>query len=183
MIVRITPFSEPPQLDEALAAMGLRRFDDTRVMMLPDLRVLDIAKPAEPMLEPVSGQDYAQVIGALRGSPAAQTEAHAERMRNAPVPHRGFVLRRDGETLACGQYVLESDVVGLYDVFTASAARGRGIASALCKALLLRARESGARRAYLQVETDNHAARAVYHRLGFADAYAYHYRSRDPEAA
>ena len=183
MIVRITPFSEPPQLDETLAAMSLRRFDDTRVMVLPDLRALDASKPGDPTLQPVTSQDYAHEIGALRGSPAAQRTAHAERLRHAPVPYRGFVLRRDGETLACGQYVVESGVVGLYDVFTAPAVRGQGIASALCKALLLRAREDGAERAYLQVEADNGAARAAYHRLGFADAYAYHYRTRNPEAA
>ncbi len=30
---------------------------------------------------------------------------------------------------------------------------------------------------YLQVEASNAPARRVYERLGFADAYAYHYRS------
>jgi ribosomal protein S18 acetylase RimI-like enzyme len=39
----------------------------------------------------------------------------------------------------------------------------------------------GARLAYLQVEASNAPARRVYERLGFADAYAYHYRS--PPAA
>jgi ribosomal protein S18 acetylase RimI-like enzyme len=82
--------------------------------------------------------------------------------------------------LACGQFAREADLVGLYDVFTAPEARGRGLARQLCAWLLGRAMEQGARHAYLQVEGDNHAARAVYHRLGFADAYAYHYRT--PEA-
>jgi ribosomal protein S18 acetylase RimI-like enzyme len=43
--------------------------------------------------------------------------------------------------------------------------------------LLAQAREQGARTAYLQVDADNHAARAVYRRFGFADAYAFHYRA------
>ncbi len=185
MIVRITPFSEPTQLDETLAGMGLRRFDDTRVMVLPSLRSLGESSALdEATFRPVAGPDFAEAIGALRGSPALQREAHAERLRNSPVPYRGFIVKRDGETLACGQYVVEADMVGLYDVFTAPAARGRGVARALCSALLLRARdEEGARCAYLQVESDNLAARAVYHRLGFVDAYAYHYRTRDVEAA
>jgi ribosomal protein S18 acetylase RimI-like enzyme len=48
--------------------------------------------------------------------------------------------------------------------------------------MLAHAREHGARHAYLQVEGDNRPARAVYHRLGFADAYAYHYRARREES-
>ena len=57
---------------------------------------------------------------------------------------------------------------------------GSGVATALCRWLLRAAASTGARHAYLQVEGDNLPARAVYHRLGFADAYAYHYRT--PEA-
>ncbi len=183
MIVRVTPFSEPTQLDETLAGMGLRRFDDTRVMLLPDLGALPTVSPEDVTLQAVSSHEFAEAIGALRDSPAAQCEAHAERLRHAPVPHRGFVARHGGETLACGQVVVESDMAGLYDIFTAPAARCRGLARSLCTALLAQARATGARCAYLQVERDNHAARSVYHRLGFADAYAYHYRTRDPQAA
>jgi ribosomal protein S18 acetylase RimI-like enzyme len=184
LIVRITPFSQPPGLDATLAAMGLRRFDDTRVMVLEDLS--SIAPPALPdgmVLQPVGLEAFAQRVGALRGSPLAQRQAHAQRLAQAPVPFSACELRADGEVLACGQMALEGDLVGLYDIFTATAARGRGLASALCQGLLARARESGARHAYLQVEGDNHAARTVYHRLGFADGYAYHYRTRDPLVA
>lgn len=70
----------------------------------------------------------------------------------------------------------EGDLVGLFDVFTAPHARTRGWARALCRSMLQQAHADGARSAYLQVEADNGAARAVYHRLGFADAYGYHYR-------
>ena len=183
MIVRITPLSKPAGLGDMLAGMGLLRFDDTRVMVLQNLQALAAAPLEGLTLHAVSGQHYAQVIGSLRGSSPAQAEAHGERLRLAPVPCRGFLMLRGGETLACGQYAMESDMIGLYDVFTAPAARGQGLARALCTELLLRARAEGARRAYLQVEGDNHAARAVYDRLGFADAYAYHYRARDLELA
>ncbi|CAO5175226.1 (ribosomal protein S18)-alanine N-acetyltransferase [Frankia sp. AiPs1] len=49
------------------------------------------------------------------------------------------------------------------------AARGRGIGARLMIALLRRARETGARSCGLEVRTDNHTARALYHRLGFVD--------------
>jgi len=182
MIVRITPFSDPPLLDQALAAMGLRRFDDTRVMVLRELQGIAESK-SEPALRAVSGAGFAEAVGLLRGSTSTQRDAHAERLRHAPLPGHGFLVQRDGLTLACGQYVVEFDVVGLYDVFTAPSARGQGLAGALCRALLRRAASDGARKAYLQVDADNAAARAVYRRLGFADAYAYHYRTSNPEAA
>ena len=116
-------------------------------------------------------------------SPISQRQAHAQRLAQSPVPFTAFELKVDGEVLACGQFAIEGDLVGIYDVYTASQARGRGLATALCTQLLVQARSHGARRAYLQVDGDNHAARAVYHRLGFADGYAYHYRTLDPDAA
>ncbi|WP_127998678.1 GNAT family N-acetyltransferase [Piscinibacter defluvii] len=184
LIVRITPFAQPAGLDTQLESLGLCRFDDTRVMVLEALD--DIVPPSLPdtmELQQVGLEAFCQRIGALRGSPLAQRQAHAQRLAQSPVPFSAFELKVDGEVLACGQFALEDDLVGVYDVFTAEPARGRGLASMLCAGLLARARELGARHAYLQVDRDNRPARTVYHRLGFADGYAYHYRTRDPDAA
>jgi len=178
MVVRITPFTLPSHLDEVLAAMGLHSIDDTRVMALAGLNELTpVELPNGLSVHTVGLEQFAQRVGALRGSPLSQRQAHAERLLHSPVPFSAFELRSQGEVLACGQYAIEADLVGLYDVFTAPAARGRGCARQLCQHMLVHARERGAQHAYLQVESDNHAARAVYHRLGFADAYGYHYRT------
>lgn len=179
LVVRITPFTRPAHLDDTLAEMGLRTIDDTRVMVLD--RLDDIAAPEWPAgwsIHNIGLDPFAQRVGALRGSPLSQRQAHAERLLHSPVPFTAFELREQGEVLACGQYAMEGDLVGLYDVFTAPALRGRGCARRLCQHLLVHARSRGARHAYLQVEGDNLPARAVYHRLGFADGYAYHYRTR-----
>ena len=45
MIVRITPFTLPQNLDALLGARGLLRFDDTRVMALADLSALSAHAP------------------------------------------------------------------------------------------------------------------------------------------
>lgn len=181
LFVRITPFSEPPAVDATLAALGMPRIDDTRVMVAGDLdaAVRNVGGPdAELRIEPVGHAAFAQVVGRLRGSPLAQRQAHAERLEGAPVPFEGCVVR-DGErqVLGCGQFALEGELAGLYDVYTVAAARGRGVATGLCAHLLALARDRGARVAYLQVDADNAAARSVYRRLGFSDAYAYHYRA------
>jgi ribosomal protein S18 acetylase RimI-like enzyme len=184
LIVRITPMTVPTDLDASLDALGLHRFDDTRVMVLADLATLPASKlPADVALHAVGLESFAQRVGALRGSPLAQRQAHGLRLINAPVPFSAFELHHGGQLVCCGQIAIESDLVGLYDIYTAPAARQQGHARLLCHHLLAVARERGAHHAYLQVESDNAPARAIYHRLGFADAYAYHYRTRDPAAA
>ena len=183
MFVRITPFSQPSGLDEALAQRGMQRIDDTRVMVRPSLVDLPSAVlPAGYRLERVGHAGFAQAVGALRGSPLEQREAQAERLEHSPVPFDAVVMRNEhGEITACGQFAIEAELVGLYDVFTAESERGRGLARQLCLSLLEGARAAGATTAYLQVEGDNLPARRIYHRIGFADAYAYHYRG--PSAA
>ena len=130
----------------------------------------------------LDAETYAQEVGALRGSPTEQRRAHAQRLAQSPVPYQGYALCResDGQVLACGQVAQEAELVGLYDVFTRHAERGQGLASRLCERLLLMAVGHGAKAAYLQVEAGNFAARRVYQRMGFADAYNYHYLQPPP---
>lgn len=184
LILRLTPYSQPPGLDAALEARGWHRFDDTRVLLLPEIA----AGPGQPMPAALSARalgaaEFAQTIGALRGTPAATIAAHARRLADARLRHAGWVWSRGSQVLACGQYVREGACVGLYDVFVDPVARNRGLAQALCADLLGRARAEGARTAYLQVDADNGPALAAYRRLGFVDGYGYHYRSPDPRAA
>lgn len=185
LVVRVTPFSLPAELDSHLAGIGLQVMDDTRVMVgaLTELDTVADPLPEACSLRPAEAHDYAEVIGRLRASPEGQRRAHAERLSASPVAYRGWLLQQGDRTLACGQYAREGDLVGLYDVFTDPAERGRGLAALLCRHLLREAAGQGARTAYLQVDAANAPARKVYQRLGFTDAYAYHYRTADPAAA
>jgi ribosomal protein S18 acetylase RimI-like enzyme len=177
LIVRITPFSVPDDLDRRLEGLGLVAMDDTRVMVAPSLAdVPSHPLPAGAVLRALNSDAFAERVGILRESSAAQRRAHALRLASSPVPYQGVALEQDGDIVACGQCVREGRFVGLYDVFTAPHCRGRGLAGGLCCALLDRARREGAEVGYLQVEADNIPARRAYHRLGFSDGYAYHYR-------
>jgi GNAT superfamily N-acetyltransferase len=179
LIFRITPYSQPPGLDDWLSQRGYQRFDDTRVMVCPALsRHVHEQAPEGTQFESIDSEAYAHIVGEFRGTALPGRLAHAERLKHSPVPYRGMLLRADdGSVLACGQYAIESELVGLYDVFTAPGVRGQGLSRQLCSRLLAQAREQGARTAYLQVDADNAAARAVYRRLGFVDGHAYHYRA------
>jgi len=183
-LVRITPFTQPPALDARLAAAGFAFHDDTRVMVLPELARASLeAGPTPPDTDwlELAPAEFAEAVGTMRGSSAEARRAHAERLRASPVPYRGFVVRRGPEVLACGQIAQEEELVGLYDIATDTRQQRQGLASWLCKQLLTVAQTKyGARSAYLQVGADNHAARRIYSRLGFTDAYRYHYRAEPP---
>jgi len=176
LAIRVTPWSQPADLDARLAAKGWGAFDAADVMVLDTL----VPEPAPVALQALSAADYAATVGALRGSSPTAVAAHAERIANAPVAYQGFALNdASGELLACGQMVVDGDIVGLYDIASAVPRQGHG--ERLCRALLALAQAQGARQAYLQVGSDNAVAQRLYARMGFVFAYRYHYRSPEKE--
>lgn len=187
MVVRVTPFSEPPDIDTRLAERGFTLHDPTRVMVrTPPAPDALVPPPSGTRWSHPTPTDFAEAVGLLRGTPQEQRQAHAQRLAMQPVQSRCVALIREdvredrneeaGATLACGQFVREAELVGLYDVFTREAERGRGLATLLCRQLLAIAAAEGGRTGYLQVDAENDVARRIYARLGFTDRYAYHYR-------
>ena len=179
--VRITPFSQPAGLDRHLADLGMVRIEDTRVMVLASLDAFTAqgadAFDAGP-IEATDPETFADWVGRARGSSAGERGAHAERISKPAVRHHAvFAKDERGVVVAAGLAVVEGDVAGLYDVFTAEAARGRGHAERVCRHLLAYAGTQGATVGYLQVDAANEVARRIYRRMGFTDGYSYHYRT------
>lgn len=176
LAVRVTPWSQPADLDARLAAKGWGAFDAADVMVMDRLT----PDPAPAALQALDAPAYAALVGTLRGSSTTAIAAHAERIASAPVTYQGFALNdADGALLACGQMVVDGDIVGLYDIASAQPRQGHG--ERLCRSLLALAHAEGARQAYLQVGSDNGVAQRLYARLGFVFAYRYHYRSPERE--
>ncbi|HZF87661.1 GNAT family N-acetyltransferase [Streptomyces sp.] len=82
---------------------------------------------------------------------------------------------------AIGRCVVDGRWAGFAAVEVDPALRRRGLATAVMTALAGRALEEGASAGWLQVETDNAGARALYGELGFAPHHAYHH-FREPGA-
>ena len=185
LFIRITPLTQPASLDAELDRVGWHRVDPTRVMVSQDLSAL--AAPDWPVgyvARDVDVETFAAVAARLRGSTPLQEQSHALRLTHSPLPWaRQVVVAADGEPVACGQSARQADLIGVYDVLTADAHQGRGVAAALCQSLLVDARGAGARVAYLQVGADNEGAQRLYRRLGFSDAYGYHYRTPQADSA
>lgn len=84
---------------------------------------------------------------------------------------------------AIGRCVVDGRWAGFAAVEVAPERRREGLATAVMAELSRAALQDGASAAYLQVEKDNPAARALYDRLGFADHHGYHYRRAPLEGA
>jgi ribosomal protein S18 acetylase RimI-like enzyme len=80
-----------------------------------------------------------------------------------------------GAPAAIGRCVVDGRWASFAAVEVDPAQRRRGLATAVMAALARRALDEGASAAWLQVETDNAGARALYAGMGFAAHHAYHH--------
>ncbi|WP_329035541.1 GNAT family N-acetyltransferase [Streptomyces sp. NBC_01725] len=81
----------------------------------------------------------------------------------------------DGVPAAIGRCVIDGRWAGFMAVEVDPARRRQGLASAVMRALARRALDEGASAAWLQVESDNDAARALYDGMGFTTHHLYHH--------
>lgn len=185
-IVRVTPLASP-EADALLEARGYRIADSSFVM------TAQLAPTAPPT--PYDGITVSidTTIPDLWHDAFAQfdrldTQGRATRRAMLGAldrPHAAITLRDAEQTiLGLGLAVRDGTYAGLFDVRVASTARGRGLGRAVTNAMLDWARGAGTAdapvTAYLQVSVENVPALNLYRSLGFAEAYAYHYRVEPP---
>ncbi|MFD0855350.1 GNAT family N-acetyltransferase, partial [Actinomadura adrarensis] len=176
---QVSPAARPSGLDRLLDARGYRMRSSTSVEVaeigtvlgrLPrDGHTVAVAEsPDEEWMDL-----WWSVDG--RGDSGKRKTAH-EILTSAPAL---YVSSRDATgTTAVGRLALVVDWGGLYCMAVRPDARRRGLATAVLRALLSHASESGTRHVWLQVVADNSAARALYSRAGFVPVSSYHYRVR-----
>jgi N-acetylglutamate synthase len=85
-------------------------------------------------------------------------------------------VRQGGETIAIGRLAVAGNWAGLTAIEVHKGHRRRGLGRMVTAALVGMAVARGVGGIYLQVENDNHPARALYRRMGFTDHHGYHYR-------
>jgi ribosomal protein S18 acetylase RimI-like enzyme len=178
LIFRLTSAGPDEALEGQLAARGFQRTDETCVMArsLPQAAPVSVRQTLR--YEHADPARFAQVTGTLRDYAPRHVAEHAQRLASIAVPCvRLLASDETGNCVAAGMAVMDGDLVGIFDVVVRENARRRGYARQLAERLLGVGRDAGARAAYLQVEYANTAARSLYATLGFADQYAYWYRT------
>jgi ribosomal protein S18 acetylase RimI-like enzyme len=176
MLFRITPFSEPPGLEAELARRGYTQLEPTAVESAALER-----PPESGDARPMELGAWIDAVGELRGSPPAHRESHLARLERMPLAKCAVAVEDNGQVMATGLAIVEDGVAGLFDIVTRENARRRGYARRVVSTLLHLAHGLGARHAYLQVESTNMAARALYRDFGFVERYPYWYRAHPRE--
>lgn len=169
LLFRITPFAQPSMLDAELARRGYAAFEPCRVMTGGLQAPPEVA--GKLPLYSLSQDSFARLDDALAYAPTS--EACAGRPNNAGI---WLALGSATHPVAVGSVILDGMLAGLYGVRTRADMQGRGYGRQLVAALLNAAHAQGARAVCLQVGADNAPARALYHRFGLRDCYAYWYR-------
>jgi ribosomal protein S18 acetylase RimI-like enzyme len=129
------------------------------------------------------GDDWDDVSAEVHGSDGpgrARTAAFGRMLAPLGVSVLAAVGRVDGEAAGVGFGVIERGHLGVFGLTTAPAHRRRGVATAVLGALVGAAGEGVVPRTYLQVESDNAAARALFVGLGYERSHRYHYRVSAP---
>jgi N-acetylglutamate synthase len=176
LLLRITPFSRPAGIDDALAALGYEAAEETRVMMAALDGDARVTAPDVPVTL-IERAEFGAVLAGLHGLDPARGAVERDRFAHSVVDGLYLVVREEGQAVACGCAVFDGSLVGVYGMATAATHRGRGMATRLVADLLQRARARGCITAYLQVDATNTPARRAYAKFGFTDRYAYWYRS------
>jgi N-acetylglutamate synthase len=177
-VFQIGPAPEPKGLDRVLAERGYRASEPVEVRTA---RIEDLPGSGQPPPRGFSVLDEPHrrwlAVWAQGGARGAQTDLAVRILSRAPEPSAYAVLRVDGADVAVGRGILDGGWLGIADVVTTPAWRGRGAARLLLAGLASWGSARGAELAWLAVEAGNRAALTLYRAAGFRRAFSYRYRT------
>ena len=176
LIFRMSPLA-PPELEAYLDALNWERFDETIVMMA-SMADLDI----EQRMDHLPMRDVGRYVDAsiLVHDREPSLKAGLTEVLSSIRPQSGLFVVEEAESgpLSTALCVHDNDLAGIYELATRKDVRGQGHGREVVCAALRWARHRGALHGWLQVESGNEAAVALYQSLGFREVYRYAYRRR-----
>lgn len=182
-VFRLTPVSEPADLERRLDAQGYVRSDETCVQTAPLGRSSEVERVARVEIDAKPSEAWIDRCLALAGARHAHARAHMATLRRVAgrgAPAAFARIELDGEIAALGLGAVEDGYCFVGEVATDPQHRRVGLAREIMTSLMVWGREVGAHEALLQVVADNLPALELYAKLGFVDRYTYWYRARQP---
>ena len=172
---RLTPLDEGKVIESFLLARGYTPLRPMIVMTCP------MTEPADGLvgddLTEIDLDAWLDLVRRINDDPKAHgLQAKREALTGLSLPVWYTALVRDGRECSYGRSVQHEDLYQLAELFTVAELRGQGLGTQLIHGLTKIGREAGARTAYDQGVTEsNTGARRLYERLGYRDAYRFHY--------
>lgn len=166
---------EGSDTDASLAARSLPVVLRSAVLVARTSSVIEATSRAEGIAFDVGSTPPRRFL-ALNTDTASDLEPLSILLAGAPGSSYA-VGSIDGEPLASGRVHARGGWAGLTHLEVDQAARRRGIGSMLVGVLARVAADAGAVDLWLQVDTENAAAIAMYNRLGFVRHHGYLYRA------
>jgi ribosomal protein S18 acetylase RimI-like enzyme len=171
----ICEVSEPADIDARLAAKGYARGDDHATMV----KEIDgsARAPAEVGLSADPTPDWLAVY--LAGLSPNRREVAPAILAGLPARRSYFLCRRAAAVVGSGLSIADGTLASVQCMATLGSARRQGCARAVLSAIEAWAASQGCTHLYLQAETANTPAIALYESVGFRVAGRYHVRTKD----
>ena len=174
---QLSPACVPSDLPDILTARGYQVDSTTSLQVADTQTVLARAKPKqfEVWLQKAVTPAWLEHETRFAHPERGQQPAYRSLFESLPNPSTFASLRQENAVIALGLCVLHPEVgkAGLFNIATHTTMRRRGAATTLLYYLTKWAHQHGATQLYLQVETHNTNAKALYAKLGFETHYNY----------
>jgi ribosomal protein S18 acetylase RimI-like enzyme len=171
----VTEVSEPGDLDGRLAAMGYA-LGEAHVTMAKAIAGSPMRSPADVLLSGDPTLEWLTVY--LGGLSPNRREVAPAILAGLPTRRVHFSCRRAGAVVGSGLSVADGNLASVQCMATLATARRQGCARAVLAAIEAWAAAEGCTHLYLQAETANTAAIALYETFGFRIAGRYHLRTK-----
>ena len=178
IVYKLTPDSQPRDIDEELDKRGYITIDETSV------RVLEMDHYYQAKVEGIHIEtEFSDtwIKGFINCSGINERDQMtANKMLSNIIGEVVCVSKRVREkVIGCGFGVIERDYIGIFDIIVDKSYRGNGYGKNIMYSILNTAAEKGVKTAYLQVVVGNKPAENLYKDLGFQEEYKYWYRVKN----
>ena len=175
LVFRLSPLAPSP-LEAHFDKEGWQRVAETRVL-ISTLKEMDL----DSGIDQLPGKDIGRFVDAsisIRADDPERKPGLTEVLEAIRPPNGMFVMEDENGPVACALCVRDNDMAGLFDIGVRPDCQGMGYGRSIVRTALRWARQQGAKTAWLQVESANKGANALYQQLGFEEVYSYVYRMR-----
>lgn len=174
-VFKMTPLSNPGQLDDYLAKRNYREELGASVQLL-NLEQLEKPSASRVTLSTSVSDVWLSSYFRLNNLQERYLPTMRTILNNVAPQKCLAAVYEDGAIAALGLAVLDQDYLGLFDIVTEPSLRQKGYGYQLLLYLLNWGKANGADYAYLQVMPNNEPALKLYGKLGFQEIYQYWYR-------